>query len=186
MPATKLNIRLSFVLLLALTAGAIAGCGSSSSSSSSASGSTEAAASPPAKPFKGPKEITKFGKPAAPADVQAASEVLAKNLEAREKADFSAQCASLNAEAQTEITGATKSAERVSECPTKLEGLAKPLKETAEFRKDTFDGSIDELRVKGPKAFALYHGNDGKNYSIPLQLEAGGWKVGSIVTTEIN
>ena len=40
--------------------------------------------------------------------------------------------------------------------------MATPLKETAETRKDTFDGSIDEIRVKGHKAFALYHGSDGK------------------------
>jgi hypothetical protein len=74
----------------------------------------------------------------------------------------------------------------VGECPSKLEAMAKPFNKTAEIRKDTFDGTIDEMRIKGTKAFALYHGNDGKNYSIPLQQEAGGWKVGSIVTTEIN
>jgi hypothetical protein len=183
MPTTKLNTRLLLVLLAALATAAIAGCGNSNSSSSS--GSTEAA-TPQAKPFTGPKEVTKFGKPGSRSDVQAASKILAENLEAREKADFAGQCASLNEEARTEITGATKSAESASECPTKLEALATPLQQTAEARKDTFRGSIDELRVKGAKAFALYHGNDGKNYSIPLQQEEGSWKVGSIVTTEIN
>ena len=184
MTKTKFHIPL-LLAMLALAAAAIAGCGSSSSSSQSSSG-TEAAATPPSKPFTGPKEITKFGKPGSPGDVQAASKILAENLEAREKANFASQCASLNASTQTEITGAKKSAERVSECPTKLEGMASPLSKTAGTRKDTFDGSIDELRVQGAKAWALYHGNDGKNYAIPLQREAGGWKVGSILTTEIN
>lgn len=67
-----------------------------------------------------------------------------------------------------------------------LEGRAKPLSRTAGVRKNTFDGTIDELRVQGTEAWALYHGDDGRNYSIPLQQEAGGWKVGSILTTEIN
>jgi hypothetical protein len=184
MSATKLNTSL-IIVLLALVAAATAGCGSSSSPSKSSSG-TEAATGPPSKPFTGPKEITKFGKPGAPSDIRAASKVLAENFEAREKANFASQCASLNVSTQTEITGATKSAERVSECPTKLEAMASPLSKTAELRKNTFDGSIDELRVQGAKAWALYHGNDGKNYAIPLQREVAGWKVGAILATEIN
>jgi hypothetical protein len=184
MSARKLDTRLILILLVALSAAAIAGCGSSSSSSTTES--TSAAVEPPAKPFKGPTEITKFGKPGSSSDIQVASEVLAENLEAREQADFTKQCASLNAATQAEITGATKSAERTSKCPSKLEALAVPLKKTAKVRKDTFDGSIDEIRIEGPKAFALFHGVDGKNYAIPLQHEAGSWKVGSIVTTEIN
>jgi hypothetical protein len=183
MPATKLNTQVLLVLLLALIAATLGGCGRSGSSSPS--GGTEAAATPPEKPFKGPAEITKFGKPGSPSDLQAASKVLAENLEAREDGDFAKQCASLNAETQAEITGATQPAEQASECPTKLKALAEPLKQTAGVRKDTFDGSIDEIRVKGAKAWALYHGSEGKNYSIPLQREEGSWKVGSIATTEI-
>jgi hypothetical protein len=184
MPRTKTKTYL-LLALMTLVAAAMIGCGSSGSSSQSSS-NTKAAVAAPGKPFTGPKELTKFGKPGSPSDIQAASKVLAENLEAREKADFAGQCASLNASTQTEITGAKKSAERLGECPTKLEGMASPLSKTAGTRKDTFDGSIDELRVQGAKAWALYHGNDGKNYAIPLQREAGSWKVGSILTTEVN
>lgn len=183
MSVSKIDTRLFLVVLLALVVGALTGCGSSGSSTESEG--TDPATTTPAKPFNGPAEITKFGQPAPPNDLQAASKVLAENLEARENADFAKQCASLNAEAQTEITGATQPAQRKSECGAKLKALAEPLKKTVEVRKNTFDGTIDELRVKGAKAYALYHGNDGKNYAMPLQQEEGSWKVGSIVTTEI-
>ena len=126
----------------------------------------------------------KFGKPAPASDVEAASKVLAENLEARESADFATQCASLTPAAQGEVVG-SQTPKTAQECPKKLEELATPLKETEEIRTNTFDGVIDEMRLKGSIAYALYHGNDGKNYAIPLELEGMAWKVGSIVTTEI-
>jgi hypothetical protein len=188
MTARKHIIRLLILVALAITAFAVAGCGSSDSGSS---GSSPSAESPPStessaaeKPFKGEPKIVKFGKPAPPSDVEAASKVLAENLEARENADFATQCASLTPAAQGEVVG-SQTPKTAQECPKKLEELASPLKQTEEIRTNTFDGVIDELRIKGSNAFALYHGNDGKNWAMPLQLEGKVWKVGSIVTTEI-
>lgn len=183
MTARKSIIRFLILAALAITAVAVAGCGSSGSSSSAEStASTESSAA--GKPFKGEPKIVKFGKPAPAGDVEAASKVLAENLEARESADFATQCASLTPAAQGEVVG-SQTPNTAQECPKKLEELATPLKETKEIRTNTFDGVIDELRMKGSNAYALYHGNDGKNYAMPLQLEGKVWRVGSIVTTEI-
>ena len=184
--------RAIFLALLAATVAVVLGCGSSGSSSESIStagaGSTptvEADANQAAPTFKGKAGIVKFGQPAGAADREAASAILAENLEAREKADFAKQCASLARSTQIEITGPVKPEERLRQCTIKLEALAKPLKSTEQVRADNFDGTIDEMRVKGPKAWALYHGNDGNDYAMPLQREVGTWKVGGIVTVEL-
>jgi hypothetical protein len=187
---TALNYITRFLILAALTIVALlaAGCGGSSSSVGSSTASSKSSASSASsateKPFKGEPKIVKFGKPAPLGDVEAASKVLAENLEAREAADFATQCASLTPSAQGEVVG-SQTPKTAQECPSKLKELATPLKETEEIRTNTFDGIIDELRLKGSRAYALYHGNDGKNWAMPLQLEGKVWKVGSIVTTEL-
>lgn len=191
----KPSLLVVFVLVTGLIFSACGGSGSSESESQTPSsslpqeGSTKQSRKPPStqpqEAFKGPSEITKFGEPVSSSERDIASEVLTDNLEARQKGDFTKQCSTLNSATQIEISESSNAVTGASECPSKLEALAKPLNSTAEARKDNYDGSIDELRVKGAKAYALYHGNDGKNYAIPLQRESTGWKVASIVTTEI-
>lgn len=181
MTTRKYNLRLLLFAVSAALAVVVVGCGGSGSSSSGGSETSEPSTG---KPFKGSPEIVKFGKPAPASDAEAASKVLAENLEARESGDFAGQCASLTVVAQGEIVGAASKA-KAKECPKKLEELAMPLSGTAALRVNTFDGTIDELRMEGQKAWALYHGNNSKNYAIPLQLEGGAWKVAAIVTTEL-
>ena len=183
MTARKYKIQLSLIAIFAAVALTAAGCGSSGSSSPETSSTSEPSAA--ATPFKGQPQIVKFGKPAPASDREAASAVLAENLEAREAGDFATQCASLTVATQEEVVGPPNPSKRTGECSKQLEELAKPLKTTEEIRANTFDGSIDELRMQGSNAYALYHGTDGKNYAMPLELQGGAWKVGSIVTTEI-
>lgn len=72
-----------------------------------------------------------------------------------------------------------------SECKLALEKLAKPLSGSKAFRVDTLTGEIAALRVKGNEGFALYHGNDGNDYEMPMEKEAGRWRVASIATLEL-
>jgi hypothetical protein len=188
MPTLKNIFQPALLLLAVVAALAVAGCGGSSGSSggtSSSGGSNTAETASKTAAFKGPASIVKFGKPAPTSELEAASKVLSENLEARASGDFAGQCSSLTGAAQGEIVGSTNPGKRTAECPKKLEELASPLKSTEEVRADTLDAPIDELRVKGSEAFALYHGNDGKNYAMPLTQEEGTWKVASIVATEI-
>jgi hypothetical protein len=195
---THKNIFQPALLLLALVAAlVIAGCGGSSGSSGSSSSSagfptgesptgesTTAETASKAGAFKGPAEITKFGKPASTSELEAASKVLSENLEARASADFAGQCASLTPSMQAEIleTGTSTSS---NSCGKALEEDATPLKATEQIRSDTLDAPIDELRIQGSEAWALYHGNDGKDWAMPLTQEEGTWKVASIVSTEL-
>lgn len=42
-------------------------------------------------------------------------------------------------------------------------------------------GPIAALRIEGDKAYALVHGNDGHDYAMPMQMEAGEWRVSAIL-----
>jgi hypothetical protein len=100
-----------------------------------------------------------------------------KNLEAREDGDFATQCETLSLGIITSMHGVKSR----SDCTAALKKLAEPLSGTKEIRKDTLDGSIAAMRVKGDHAYALYHGSDGKNWAVPLEKEAGEWKVGALI-----
>jgi hypothetical protein len=186
------------LLLTALAAIALlvflAGCGSGSSSSSEASTTSGSPSSESNNPLSGGpssfiepnnpnNKYAKFGKEASAAQREAASAVLAENLEARESGDFATQCATLNAAGVKELAGSKKPSPET--CAAGLKKLAEPLKNTEEIRADTFDGQIDVFRVKGTKGYALYHGTDGNNWMMSMVEEGGAWKVGAIIAIEV-
>ncbi len=166
------------------------GCGGSSLSSSDGSSSTTgnpsgATSAEFLRPNSPSNKYVRFGSEAPAAEREAASEVLKENLEAREDADFATQCASLSKAAVEEIATPKKGAAAAATCADALKTLAEPLKGTKEARTDTFAGQIAVLRIKGANAYALYHGNDKKDYEMPMENEDGDWKVGSLLTTEL-
>ncbi len=138
------------------------------------------------KKFKGTPRVVKFGQEASDAEREAASEALKANLEARESGDFATQCADLSLEAKREVTGLNLPAAVNKVCPTELKKLAEPLKATKAARKDTMSEPVAVLRIKGSSAIALYHGNDGHDYAVPLEKENGEWKVRSLVTPRLS
>jgi hypothetical protein len=184
-------LRGSLCLALLALALLIAGCGGGSSSSSSSSSpgsstsSSESSSGPePSAQFqkhKNDKAIVKFGEEASAEEREAASAVVVESLKAREAADFKTQCDTLNMKGIKTVPKATNH----SDCPAELKKLASPLSRTKEVRKDTLSGSIDALRVKGEEGYALYHGNDGKDYAVPLEKEGGTWKLSSVETKEL-
>jgi hypothetical protein len=123
--------------------------------------------------------LPKFGKEAPEEEREEVSSIVSENLKARAAGDFATQCKTLGAKGMAEVPGAKNQ----QSCAKALKKLAEPLSESKGIRKNTLDGSISALRVKGNKGWALYHGNDGKDYAVPMEKEAGSWKVGSIVTT---
>lgn len=175
---SSLRMIAGVAVLVLIAAIVMAGCGGSSSDANE----TEAG-----KTFlkKGSKnKIATFGEEADSDEREAASEVLEENLEAREAGEWAKQCSSLSA-------GRLKQIEKNSllgpeaNCAEDIKSFAEPLPESKEARENTLEGSIDALRVKGDKAYALYHGKDGKDYAMPMRMEDGEWKVGSLTTTEI-
>jgi len=160
-----------------------AGCGGSGSGGSSTAATTTAHLNKKFVVDPQNKSIVRFGKPASEAEREAASAVLEPNLKARQEADWTEQCATLSKfvvnQVKKEFKGKT--------CVASIESAAKPLAKSKPARVDTLGGPIDLLRVEGPRAYALYHGTDGKAYAIRMEREPGGdWKVGALVTTDIS
>ena len=170
-------------LLIVLTAAVVSsGCGDSSSDASS----TE-----PSKTFLvkgGENKIPNFGQEASAAEREAASSVLEENLKARAAAEWKVQCASLSSGAMKEVAklaSETTSPSLGVGCVGKLKELGEPLSGSRPLRKNTMTGPIDALRKKGSQAWALYHGDRGKDYAMKMVREGGEWKVGSLTTTKI-
>lgn len=189
---TKGRIQSIFVLIAAVLMAALAvGCGSSGSDSSesSSAGDTTSSGGSSAEFIKpGSKNVAaKFGTEADDAEREAASQVLEGNLEARAAGNWAAQCSSLSANAQKglEESPTVAGVGKPVDCAKSLEAQAQPESATKEIRANTMTGPIAVLRVKGNKAFALYHGTQGKNYTIPMTKEDGTWKVDSVLTQEI-
>jgi membrane-bound lytic murein transglycosylase len=175
------------LLILALVA--VAGCGSGGAGSSSSEAAGSAAGTKSFPKDAQSKQYVAFGEEAASAEREAASAVLSENLKARQAADFGGQCSSLGKAGLETVVGniaANEIKQAKAKCPVSLKSLAEPLVSTKAARTNTLSGPIAALRVKGSQGYALYHGNDGKNYAVPMEKEGGKWLVGSIVTTEFS
>ena len=190
----KRQLLVAFVIALA-----VAGCGGSSSSSSNGSPPAEGSASSGVSPqepsgeaassFLKPKnpgnKYVRFGREGTSTAREAASQVLIQSFIARQAGDFATQCRTLTRAAKAEVAGVEKPSAARAACPKALQKLAEPLSGTKEARKNTLGGPIDALRIEGKKAYALFHGTDGKNYAMPMTMEAGAWKVAGIIAVEI-
>jgi len=160
---------------------AIAGCGGGSSSEASEAAGSKSFLKPGSK-----NKIAKFGEEADAEEREAASEVLEENLEARAAGDWAQQCASLT---QGEIKKLEKEnnerGEAQGTCAKDLAYQGEPKSVTASLRENTMTGPIDALRVKGNKAYALWHGPKGKDYAMPMEKVGDQWKVDDVVTEEL-
>jgi hypothetical protein len=132
-----------------------------------------------------------FGREGSEVEREEASKVLTENLEARQKGDFVTQCATLSPLAVESVINPEGIPKVKSElgpraCPRKLKALATPLSKSTAIRVNTLDGPIDAFRTDGKKAYALYHGTGGKDYAIEMEKIHGGWRVGALLTVQLN
>jgi hypothetical protein len=165
------------------------GCGSGSTPSSSSPTRVDPSGAASAEfltPGSVRNSFVKFGKEAVAAERELASEVLHKNFEARAQGDFASQCSTLSLVTIKEFVASPKKpSSPFAACPVALKKIAEPLKSTEQIRADTLEGPIAVLRMKGSRGYALFHGNDKKDYAIPMIKEGGHWKVGALVPTEL-
>jgi hypothetical protein len=183
----RLGIALTLVLLGLLPLG----CGGSSATTSTGGSSTAESNAPETNPsaafiVKGGKNrVATFGKEAGAAEREAASAVLAQNLKARETEDWAGQCASLTAAHVKQMEELAAERSIGNRCPEGVGSEAEPIEGTEALRADTLSGSIAALRVEGDRGYALYHGDDGKNYAMAMRREGGHWKVASLTTINL-
>jgi hypothetical protein len=178
-----------FICLIVVPVGCGNGSSTDSSGSSQPSGATGGSGttkSSDAKPGKADhpgfseSELARFGKEASQSELEAASEVLAENLEARETKDWAGQCASLSAQVVKRVESERPPVGAKPGCAARLEEQA-PGAPAVVFRDTLAGGQIDALRSKDNKAFlAIFHGTDGRDYEMPMKMEDGEWKVDAL------
>ncbi len=168
-----------------------------SEGASSPSGKEEAQASPPpAQPANthhdsgggtaqfatktGDNSIQEAGTEGSPSETQAAAAVLHAYLDARVAHRWSDACFYLSAgyaatiEAFAERYAKDKA---VKSCPEVLEALATGSQQALQA---TARADVGALRIEGDHGFVLYRGAGGEPYAMPMVLEDGAWKVGSL------
>lgn len=152
---------------------------SGSRDSSNGSGSEEEGASSFRTPG-GDNSIQDFGEEADAEERAAASAVVVGFMRARANRDWAAVCGYIASATLKPVEQvASRSPQfKGKDCVGILEILTGATPDST--RANTLGGSIDSLRVKGDRGFALYHGTDGKDYFIPLVKEDGEWKVGAL------
>ncbi len=179
------TVTLAAILVVMLII-AIAGCGSGSSTTDASAASTGGSPSEFTKPGSQANKYANFGGEGSDQQREAASVVLKTNFEAREKANFKAQCASLSKAAVKHVEEEDLKLGGAKGCVAAVKLAAEPLSASKEARHNTLSGPIAVLRIKGKGAYALFHGNDKKDYAIPMELEGGSWKVGpALVAVEV-
>jgi hypothetical protein len=164
--------------------GALGGCGGSSAAEQPSTNTTPHHTAEFADPAGG-TPYTHIGREATEAEREAASRVIERNFRARAEGDWHVQCATLSAESLKRLAG-DGSGDEVQRCAAELKRSAQPLSSSRKFRANTLPGEIDALRVEGSKGYAMYHGNDGQDYGVPMRLEGGEWRVDSLISTPLN
>lgn len=178
------------VIAAALLVGVLlAGCGGGASTGSTADPSSGAEASAQFLKATGPNELVEFGSEASQAEREAANSVLQKSFAARADANFAVQCATLSKEVAEKVQATAHVASNGKKAPKgclgRLKEMATPLANSKEAREDRLSGPIPAMRVEGKKAFALFHGTDGKNWVMPLEKEGGKWRVAALEEQEL-
>lgn len=169
----------------------VSGCGSGNSSSTGATAETR-----PYPWLKGPSReflvpggdnvVQTFGEEATRDERERAFRVIALWMKARAAQDWKRDCsyfsrAYIHSLVGTDATRVTHG--KVKTCPAALAYFGHL---ASGSYKNNLTGEIDSLRVGEAEgvgggqimfAYAQYHGNDGKDWVIPLEKEGGEWKI---------
>ncbi len=171
-------------MLGSLLAAVAVGCGGGGDSTT---GSEDKEVSRPYPWVKGPSReflvpegdnvVQAYGREATKAEREQASRVIEAWMRARAAKDWEEDCRYMSrayrrALVQEDAFHVTDG--RVKNCP---EALAYFGPEASGDGKNTMTGPIDSLRVEGGQGYAQYHGNDGRDWIVPMDRENGAWKV---------
>ena len=179
--------RFALALMLILAAALAAGCGGGGSTTSAAKEKTVDWSIYPPGPTRqfivpgGDNAVQTFGREATPAERKQAAEIIAAWMRARAVQDWARDCSYFSPGYTKNITTDAHSVTngRVKSCP---EALAYFKHEASGDYVDNFKGTtVASLRVGEGHGYAQYHGNDGKDWIVPVERSDGEWKV-SIAT----
>jgi hypothetical protein len=129
----------------------------------------------------GDNSIQETGKEGSPAETQAAAAVLHAYLDARVAHRWADACFYLSAGFAATIEAFAQryaKGKGVKSCAEVLEGFSTGSSQEALVA--TARADVGALRIEGDHGFVLYRGPGGEPYAMPMVLEAGAWKVGSL------
>jgi hypothetical protein len=134
----------------------------------------------------GDNSIQESGTEGSSSQTQAAAAVLHSYLDARVAHRWADACfylsagyaATVEAFAQRYVKG-----EGVKGCPEVLAALSSGSSQQA--LRATAHADVGALRLEGDHGFVLYHGPGGAPYAMPMVLEGGVWKVGTLEGTPL-
>ncbi len=161
----------------------LAGCGSGGDATTGSGEGEDARYYPwlkgPTREFlvpEGDNVVQTFGDEATAAEREQASRVIHAWMKARAAKDWEKDCSYMSRIYRRILTvdahGVTDG--KVKSCP---EALAYFGSAASGNFVNNLAGPIDSLRVKGKQGFAQYHGNDGRDWVVPMDKENGKWKV---------
>ena len=125
----------------------------------------------------GDNAVQTFGGEATKAEREQASQVIAAYLRARAAKDFETECRYFSHHYIERLVGRDAmivTDGRVTTCPGALDYFGSAA--SSDF-KNTLDGPIDSLRIHKGRGWAQYHGNDGRDWVVPVDKEDGKWLV---------
>lgn len=121
--------------------------------------------------------VQTFGHEATEAEREGASRVIEAWMRAREDEDWAKGCEYLSKHTQDYLakSGTLISQKKVTSCPKGWAVVAE--QDFSPSYVNNMDGPIDSLRMGEGHGYAQYHGNDGKDWIVPVMREDGVWKV---------
>jgi hypothetical protein len=178
-----LIVVLAVAIGLALAAG---GCGGSSSAAGTETSEAEFTLGR-SKEFLGPNKENKqaqLGKEGTLAELEQVAQIVEESIQARSEFDWKGQCETLSRrglEVVAEVAGVKKMKRK--ECPAKLAPAASEA--PAYIIRNNMEGPVAAFRFAGNAGVALYHGNDQKDWAMPMQKEGGEWRVAKLAAEEL-
>lgn len=169
---------LAMVLLLA-------GCGGGDSTTSASKEKTVDWSEYPPGPTRqfivpgGDNAVQTFGREATPAQRKQVSKVVQAWLRARAARNWARECRYLHAETikYAESSASYMAQHKVSGCAKSLTVMAAKGQKVS--RTYNMAGSVVSLRLGEGHGYAQYHGNDGRDWIVPITPEHGVWKITS-------
>jgi hypothetical protein len=134
----------------------------------------------------GDNSIQEFGAEAGGSELDEAAAALHGFLDARVERDWAKACSYTSAtvtESLRKLAGGSKQLKGKG-CGAIFGALSKGVPQTA--LEEAARADVGALRIDGERAFLLYHGARGTDYTMPMAKEGGAWKVGALAGTPLS